>query len=771
MNDKIKTKDQLIEELNELRSRISELEESEGERKEDKALAESREIDLEKLTKQKQSALEERYRALFENNPIETIVVDHKAKVTGSNLAKGKPGGKIPNIGEVMYKDFAGKHEIDMHKELMRCMKSGLSKEFSKQKYGSRFLQIRIAPFSEGAIITSIDISDRVMAEDSMRKSQRQARVLAHAIESSSQPFAVGYPDGRIMTYNTAYCKLTGYSKEELRKVKYFKDITHQDWHMTMSKAEEEIHKTKQPQRFEKEYVRKDGTRIPVEVFEHPIFDSNGNLQYYYLFFSDIKDRKLMGEALRETEARYQALFESNPIGTVIVDGEARVIDSNLSKTSSDAKALDIGDVMFRDYGGKLGINMHKELIECMKSGETKEFPEQKHGDRFLRIKIAPFSDGAIITLVDATELKRLDELLKESKKDYRRLFDNAGTATVIIEEDMTFSMVNRKFERLSGYSRQDLEGKMRLAEFVAKQEVETVKSYYASIRDGEMSTEYEFVFVDRKGNEKDVVSIVGVIPGAKTCITSLIDISSSKRELQLRIDELNQAHHEISQYAQVLSYDFRTPLRAIRNYAGFLREDLEGTQKKDHVTYLDGLDRAVREAGDLVEGLLSLSQIEGKRVPVEKVHMGDFLQELIGPMRAPSGVNIVIEDDLPVIMSQPILLRQIFYALIDNAIKFNNSDQKLIEIGWRLVNGEKYEFYVRDNGIGIKPRYEEKIFGVFERLHTLEEYHGTGIGLAIVKKCTGKLGGSVRLESEPGEGSTFFVIFPRTSRIWLYEY
>ena len=128
MQDKDKTKEQLLEELDELRQLVAELEGSKEERKEDEALAESREIDLEKLAKQRQSALEERYRTLFENNPIETIIVDHDAKVTGSNLSKERPGGRVPNIGDMMYKDFAGKHEINMHKELKQCMKSGESK-------------------------------------------------------------------------------------------------------------------------------------------------------------------------------------------------------------------------------------------------------------------------------------------------------------------------------------------------------------------------------------------------------------------------------------------------------------------------------------------------------------------------------------------------------------------------------------------------------------------------------------------------------------------
>ena len=764
MEDEGKTKEQLIDELNELRRRVAELKESEGEQKDEgEALSDSREIDLEKLTKQKQSALEERYRALFENSPIETIVVDHKARVTGSNLAKGKPGGRIPNIGDVMYKDFAGKHEINMYNELMKCMKSGVSKEFPKQKYNGSFLQIRISPFSEGAIITSIDITDRVLAEDSMRKSQRQLRVLAHALESSSQPFAVGYPDGRIMTYNAAFCKLTGYTKEELHKVKYFTDISPEEWHLVMEKAEAKIRQTQQPQRFETEYMRKDGSRVPVEVFEHPIYGSDGNLQNYYLFFSDIKNRKLMEGALREIEARYLALVENNPIETVIVDGEAKVIDSNLSVIYPGAKPPNIGDVMFRDYGREFGTDMHKELIACIKSGESKEFREQKYGDRYLCIKMSSFSGGAIITLVDKTALKGFDTSLKALKEDYRRMFDSIGTATVIIEGDMTLSMVNNEFERLSGYARQDLEGKMGLIEFVAKQEAETVKSYYTGIRDGAMPTEYEFSFVDRKGNEKVMVSRVGKISGAKTYIVSLFDMSASEHELQLCVDELSQAHHEFTQYAQALSYDLRTPMRAIRNYVDFLREDLEETLKKDHKAYLDGLDRALREAGDLVEGLLALLQINEKGTPTEKVHMGDFFRELIDALRPLPDINIMIGgDDWPTIEAQPILLRQIFHALIDNAVKFNNSALKLIEIDWNAVDDEAFKFYVRDNGIGIKQRYKDKIFGVFERLHTLEEYPGTGIGLAIVKKCTVELGGSVHMESEFGAGSTFFVTIPK---------
>jgi signal transduction histidine kinase len=128
--------------------------------------------------------------------------------------------------------------------------------------------------------------------------------------------------------------------------------------------------------------------------------------------------------------------------------------------------------------------------------------------------------------------------------------------------------------------------------------------------------------------------------------------------------------------------------------------------------------------------------------------------------------------DDWPTIVVEPVLLGRILQNLIGNAVKFNTSPHKRVELGWRPVARSEaghsaggYEFFVRDNGIGIAPRYHEQIFRMFERLHTSEEYEGTGIGLAIVKKAASKLGGSVRVESKVGEGSTFFVTLPTTQK------
>ncbi len=146
-------KEQLASELEEARRRIAELEAQEG------ALIRTRDELRES---------QEQYQALFVHNPIETIVVDTNARVTAINLAKKRSGDRLPDIGSVMYKDYANKHKIDMHSELLNCIISGVIKEFPELKYGEKYLHVRIAPFESGAIITSLNITDQKLLEEKL---------------------------------------------------------------------------------------------------------------------------------------------------------------------------------------------------------------------------------------------------------------------------------------------------------------------------------------------------------------------------------------------------------------------------------------------------------------------------------------------------------------------------------------------------------------------------------------------------------------------------
>jgi light-regulated signal transduction histidine kinase (bacteriophytochrome) len=235
--------------------------------------------------------------------------------------------------------------------------------------------------------------------------------------------------------------------------------------------------------------------------------------------------------------------------------------------------------------------------------------------------------------------------------------------------------------------------------------------------------------------------------------------------ELAIKAGDLEAANEELGQYDHVVAHVLKAPLRAIHNYTDFLQQTLQTTLNDEQKTYLDGINRAVHEGAELVDDLLEFSGVGRQTAPNNMTDLGVFLHELIASLGLPSEVEVVMDNDWPVIDTDPTLLKLVFQHFITNAIKFNPRPQKRLEIGWLPLGQERYDVFVRDNGIGIEPRYHEQIFQVFHRLHTREEYEGTGLGLSIVKKAISRLRGSVRVESKPGKGSTFFVTLPKVLR------
>jgi len=375
-------------------------------------------------------------------------------------------------------------------------------------------------------------------------------------------------------------------------------------------------------------------------------------------------------------------------------------------------------------------------------------------------------------------------EALRESEERFRTVADFTYGWECWIGPEGDYIYVSPSCARITGYRADEFLQDPRLLERITHPDDRAMvaRHVHEGLGSGEVLS-IDFRIVTRGGEERWIGHICQPAYGTDGSWLgrrgSNHDITARKRaeqQLQQRAAELEEANAELSQYAYVVSHDLKTPLRAVHNYADFLREDLEAVLDGDQKTYLDGLGRAVQEAEELVEDLLELSRVGRRGVPIEAVDVGAFLRKLLAILSLSVDIEIVMADDWPTIVVEPVLLGRIFQNLISNAVKFNTSPHKRVELGWRPVTpdltglgkpvrSQWCEFFVRDNGIGIDPRYHEQIFRVFERLHTKEEYEGTGIGLAIVKKAVSKLGGSVRVESIPGEGSTFFVTLSSTQK------
>lgn len=233
-------------------------------------------------------------------------------------------------------------------------------------------------------------------------------------------------------------------------------------------------------------------------------------------------------------------------------------------------------------------------------------------------------------------------------------------------------------------------------------------------------------------------------------------------RELQAKLAELENVNEELSQFTYVASHDLKAPLRAIHNYVDFLWEDLEADLGSEQREYMDGLRIAVKQGEALIHDLLAFARIGKTRETIESVDIAAVVQEMKAAFEADGDTEIVLGGEWPVVEIDRALLAQVLWNLTSNAVKFNRSSPKRVRWQWRHSGPDFIELCALDNGIGINPKFHDQIFMIFQRLHTREEFEGTGIGLAIVRKAVKLMGGSIRIESQEGSGSAFFVRLPR---------
>jgi len=240
--------------------------------------------------------------------------------------------------------------------------------------------------------------------------------------------------------------------------------------------------------------------------------------------------------------------------------------------------------------------------------------------------------------------------------------------------------------------------------------------------------------------------------------------LNQANTSLSERAIKLASANEMLSEFAHVVSHDLKAPLRAVRNYSDFLREDLDGALDEEQQSYLNGMSKAVLEANRLIDDMLDYSRVSSHDIPSERIDLGEFMKGIVSSLAVQGDVefsNMCPDKCRMIVETSPVLLRQIIQNLISNAIKYNVSETKLVNVGCRALEENSGEIFVKDNGIGIEAKYFDKIFDIFQRLHTKDEYNGTGVGLAIVKKAVQRIGGTIRVESEPGKGSAFYVSLP----------
>ena len=253
-------------------------------------------------------------------------------------------------------------------------------------------------------------------------------------------------------------------------------------------------------------------------------------------------------------------------------------------------------------------------------------------------------------------------------------------------------------------------------------------------------------------------------IDGRKYVAIALDDITELKkaeeRQAQL-LKEVEDTNKELCDFASIVSHDLKSPLRGIRTLAGWIADDYAEKLGKEGIDQMGSLMSRVDKMYELIEGVLEYSCVGHTKEERVEVNPNELVPEVIDLLAPPEGIAITVENELPTIECDRTRLAQVFQNLLSNAIKYMDKPQGWVKVGC-VENGGFWEFSVADNGPGIKEKHFDKVFQMFQTVSSDREVESTGVGLTVVKKIIELYGGKIWLESEFGEGTTFFFTLPK---------
>jgi PAS domain S-box-containing protein len=373
---------------------------------------------------------------------------------------------------------------------------------------------------------------------------------------------------------------------------------------------------------------------------------------------------------------------------------------------------------------------------------------------------------GSMTILEDITQRKLTEEALKKSEARYRTIFENTGAATMIIEEDTSVSLVNTEFEKLTGYLQRDVEGKSWI-ELVSKDDVGRMMEYHnlRSIYPDLPPKNYEFRFLRRNGEVGDAYITIANIPGTSQRIASIVDMTSRKeaeKELYKVNEELKRSNEELKQFAYVASHDLQEPLRMIASFLNLLKKRHPGELDSESHEFIDFAVDGAKRMQEMINDLLIYSRLTTNDKKFEDVNCENILDQVLLNLKVSIEENgaVITHDPLPIVAGDYSQFIQLFQNLVSNAIKYRSQQTPRIHISAEKKEKE-WLFLVQDNGIGIDSKFSDRIFMIFQRLHSREVCPGTGIGLSICRKIVERHGGRIWIDSELVKGSKFYFTVP----------
>jgi PAS domain S-box-containing protein len=554
------------------------------------------------------------------------------------------------------------------------------------------------------------------------------AALYAAIIDSSNDAIISKSLEGIIQSWNKSSEKIFGYTADEVIG-KHISLLMHKD---RISEEEEMLQKIRLKEtiiHWETVWIGKDGTHIDVSVTVSPLIDTEGNVVGASKIARDITAKKVIENVLAAaTEG-----LKSQTDDTLEILKKYLLQDfSQQIKVSNRGDGLDSIAV---------GLNTMGMALQTLLETEKRNIKQLEQ--------------------INASLEKRVVERTLELSQ-YKYALDEASMVEITDTKGITLH-VNENKCRISGYTKEELIGEdyhmvnsnYHPKEFMANlwETISSGKIWKGEFRNKAKNGRIYWVestivpFINDEGKVYQYMAI-------KNDITSLKIIEEERKEHSEQLEAVNK---ELESFSYSVSHDLRAPLRAVDGYALMLEEDYDGILDTEGKRLLAVIRQNALYMGNLIDDLLNFSQLGRKELKTALVNMTDLVQGIANEIGKTKKHNATITiGQLHKVMADKSLMECVWVNLLSNAIKYSaKKENPAIEISSKKENNVVI-FSIKDNGAGFEMEYVDKLFGVFQRLHTAEEFEGTGVGLATAQRIIHKHGGKISADAEVGKGATF---------------
>ncbi|MEX0684990.1 MAG: PAS domain S-box protein [Balneolales bacterium] len=521
--------------------------------------------------------------------------------------------------------------------------------------------------------------------------------------------------------------------------------------------------------------------------YEINAYSSKGGVS---AFFKNIDDRRKAEEELKKAYKEKNNILESigDAFFAVNKDWIVTYWNKEAEIVLGRKRTEIVGENLWEIYTDTIDTDFYRQYHKALETGENVSFEEYYVTlNKWFEVSAYPSQEGLSVYFKDVTLRKEAALHLTQANERFEKVTEATNDAIWdydVLNNDLFWG---RGFQTLFGYSTDDIKPSFDLlVSYIHADDreriVNKVSQYMQDAKQKNWYEEYQFqradgsfaFVIDRatflRNNQGKIIRVIGAMTDVTEQKNYEAQLLALNKSLQSYSKELERSNEELEQFAFITSHDLQEPLRMISSFMDQLKRKYKDQLDDKALQYIHFATDGAKRMKQVILDLLEYSRAGQSTDSTEKINMNAVLEEyqlLRRKLIAEKSVDIKVSE-LPVVHSYKAPLTQTLHCLIDNAIYYSREGiPPHIDISVEK-RGDDWKFRIQDNGIGIDPKFFEKIFIIFQRLHNRDQYEGTGIGLSIAKKHVESWGGEIWLESIPGKGTTFYFTVPKTNELAL---